>query len=185
MTQGWIKLHRGFTKFEWYQDANTMRVFLHLLITANHKKAKWQGNTIDRGQLITSRGHLSRDLGMTVQVVRTSLAKLEKTENITIKTTSKFTLLSICNYDTYQSEGSENNQRVNQQLTIKQPALNQHLTTNKNDKNNKEEKEKGGEFVFFGIDVRTLNQKTRQGKKRTLDQLKEVAQFKSQGHPVE
>lgn len=185
MTQGWIKLHRGFTKFEWYQDANTMRVFLHLLITANHKKAKWQGNTIGRGQLITSRGHLSRDLGMTVQVVRTSLAKLEKTENITIKTTSKFTLLSICNYDTYQSEGSENNQQVNQQLTIKQPALNQQLTTNKNDKNKKEEKEKGGEFVFFGIDVRTLNQKTRQGKKRTLDQLKEVAQFKSQGHPVD
>ena len=185
MTQGWIKLHRGFTKFEWYQDANTVRVFLHLLITANHKKAKWQGNTIDRGQLITSRGHLSRDLGMTVQVVRTSLAKLEKTENITIKTTSKFTLLSICNYDTYQSEGSENNQRVNQQLTIKQPAVNQQLTINKNDKNKKEEKEKGGGFVFFGIDVRTLNQKTRQGKKRTLDQLKEVAQFKSQGHPVD
>ena len=57
--------------------------------------------------------------------------------------------------------------------------------TGLNDKNKKEEKEEGGEFVFFGIDVRTLNQKTRQGKKRTLDQLKEVAQFKSQGHPVE
>ena len=74
---------------------------------------------------------------------------------------------------------------IRDRLTIKQPALNQQLTINKNDKNNKEEKEEGGEFVFFGIDVRTLNQKTRQGKKRTLDQLKEVAQFKSQGHPVE
>jgi transcription initiation factor IIE alpha subunit len=185
MTQGWIKLHRGFTKFEWYQDANTMRLFLHLLIMANHKKAKWQGNVIERGQLITSRGHLSRDLGMTVQVVRTSLAKLEKTENITIKTTSKFTMLSICNYDTYQSEGGENNQRLNQQITIKQPALNHQLTINKNDKNKKEEKEEGGEFVFFGIDVRTLNQKTQRGKQRTLEELKQVAQFKSQGYPVD
>jgi len=160
MTQGWIKLHRGFTKFEWYQDANTMRVFLHLLITANHQKAKWQGNVIGRGQLITSRGHISRDLGMTVQVVRTSLAKLEKTENITIKTTSKFTLLSICNYDTYQSEVSENNQQVNQQLTIKQPALNQQLTTNKNDKNKKNEK----------------NEKQQTGGKPSIHQVENIEQ---------
>ena len=83
-SNGWIKLHRDFTKFEWYQDANTMRLFLHLLITANHKKAKWQGNVIDRGQLITSREHLSKELGLTVSVVRTSLSKLEKTENIKI-----------------------------------------------------------------------------------------------------
>ena len=140
MTQGWIKLHRGFTKFEWYQDANTVRVFLHLLITANHKEAKWQGNVIGRGQLITSREHLSRDLGLTVQVVRTSLLKLEKSENVTIKTTNRFTLLSICNYDTYQSIDGTTNPQVNQQITNKQPTDNQQITTNKNDKNKKNEK---------------------------------------------
>lgn len=139
MTQGWIKLHRGFTKFEWYQDANTMRVFLHLLITANHKEAKWQGNVIGRGQLITSREHLSRDLGLTVQVVRTSLLKLEKSENVTIKTTNRFTSISICNYDTYQSADVAINPPVNQQITNKQPTDNQQITTNKNDKNKKNE----------------------------------------------
>jgi len=185
MTQGWIKLHRGFTKFEWYQDANTMRVFLHLLITANHKKAKWQGNTIGRGQLITSHANLAKDLGLTIQNVRTSLLKLKKSENLTIKSTSKFTLLSVCNYDTYQSGDVPTNTPTNKPLTDDQQTANKPLTTNNNVKNKKEEKEKGGEFVFFGIDVRTLNQKTRQGKKRTLDQLKEVAQFKSQGHPVD
>ena len=185
MTQGWIKLHRGFTKFEWYQDANTMRVFLHLLITANHKEAKWQGNVIGRGQLITSHANLANDLGLTIQNVRTSLLKLKKSENLTIKSTSKFTLLSVCNYDTYQSEDYATNTPINRRVTDEQQSSNNQVTTNKNDKNKKEEKEKGGEFVFFGIDVRTLNQKTRQGKKRTLDQLKEVAQFKSQGHPVD
>jgi len=69
--QGWVKLHRGFTDFEWYKDANTTRVFLHLLITANHRQAKWQGNVIHRGQLITSRDHLAEDLGLSVQSVRT------------------------------------------------------------------------------------------------------------------
>jgi len=140
VNNGWIKLHRELTKWEWYQDGNTMRVFLHLLLTANHKEAKWQGKTIGRGQLITSREHLASDLGLSIQCVRTAISKLKKTENITIKSTNKFTMISVCNYDTYQSEEVDVNQQVNQQLTSKQPATNQQLTTNKNDKNDKKEK---------------------------------------------
>jgi hypothetical protein len=140
---GWIKLHRDFTKFEWYQDANTMRVFLHLLISANHKDAKWQGNTINRGQLITSHGNLANDLGLSIQNVRTSLSKLKSTENLTVKSTSKFTLISICNYDTYQSGDSTTNTPTNKPLTDDQQTTNKPLTTNKNvNKNNNEKNEK-------------------------------------------
>jgi|TARA_R110000764_G_scaffold133791_1_gene221842 hypothetical protein len=138
--QGWIKLHRDFTKFEWYQDANTMRVFLHLLITANHKDAKWQGNTINRGQLITSHGNLANDLGLSIQNVRTSLSKLKKSGNVTVKSTSKFTLLSVCNYDTYQSQDSSANTPTNRPLTDDQQTANRRLTTNKNDNNENNEK---------------------------------------------
>jgi len=140
MTQGWIKLHRGFKEFEWYQDANTVRVFLHLLIMANHKKAKWQGNAIGRGQLITSHASLAKDLGLTIQNVRTSLSKLKKSENLTIKSTSKFTMISICNYGTYQSEDMPTNTLANKRLTDDQQTTNNQLTTNKNDKNKKNEK---------------------------------------------
>tara|TARA_R110000787_G_scaffold282043_1_gene393680 strand:+ start:625 stop:1293 length:669 start_codon:yes stop_codon:yes gene_type:complete len=140
---GWIKLHREFTKFEWYQDANTVRLFLHLLITANHKKAKWQGNTIDRGQLITSHANLANDLGLTIQNVRTSLLKLKKSENLTIKSTSKFTLLSVCNYDTYQSADSDTNTPTNRRLTDDQQTTHKPLTTNNNVKKNKKEYPKG------------------------------------------
>ena len=183
-SNGWIKLHRDFTKFEWYQDANTVRLFLHLLITANHKKAKWQGNSIDRGQLITSHGNLANDLGLTIQNVRTSLLKLKKSENLTIKSTSKFTMISICNYDTYQSDDSPTNTPANRRLTDDQQTTNNQLTTNKNDKNEKNEKEEAERFVFFGIDLRTLDQKTLQGKQKTLEQLKQVAKLKSQGHEI-
>lgn len=183
-SNGWIKLHRDFTKFEWYQDANTVRLFLHLLVTANYRKAKWQGNTIDRGQLITSHGNLANDLGLTIQNVRTSLLKLKKSENLTIKSTSKFTLISICNYGTYQSEDSPTNTPANRRLTDDQQTANNQLTTNKKNKKNKEEKEEAEKFVFFGIDLRTLDQKTLQGKQKTLEQLKQVAKLKSQGHEI-
>lgn len=139
MKQGWIKLHRGFTDWEWYQDANATRLFLHLLLTANHKQAKWKGNTVGRGQLITSRDHLAQELGMTIQVVRTSLLKLKKAENVTIESTNRFTLITVCNYDTYQSEEDAINQPDNQRVTSKEPTDNKRITTNKNDKNKENE----------------------------------------------
>ena len=40
---GWIKLHRKITEWEWYTDRNTLAVFLHLLIMANIEDKKYRG----------------------------------------------------------------------------------------------------------------------------------------------
>ena len=57
--QGWIKLHRKFLKWEWYDDINTSRFFLHCLFRANHKDKKWRGTMIKRGQFISSLSKLA------------------------------------------------------------------------------------------------------------------------------
>lgn len=129
---GWIKLHRSILDFEWYEDANTMRTFLHLLLSANHEPRKWKGTFVERGQVITSRDHLATDLKLSVQQIRTALSKLEKSENITIKSTKRFTVITVCNYGTYQSEEVAINQQSNPPVTINQPTDNQQVTTNKN-----------------------------------------------------
>ncbi len=53
--EGWIKLHRQFINWEWYKDINTCKLFLHLILSANHKDKKWRSKMIKRGQLITGR----------------------------------------------------------------------------------------------------------------------------------
>jgi len=60
MSSGWIKLHRKLLDWEWYDDVNTTRVFLHLLMVANHKDNNWRGITIKRGQKLTSLSSLQR-----------------------------------------------------------------------------------------------------------------------------
>jgi len=129
--EGWVKFHRKIEEWEWYTDSNTFRVFFHLVLKANHKPNKWRGVDIDKGQLITSRDKLAEQLNLSVQQVRTSLKKLEKTKEITIKATNKYTLVTIENYTIYQTK----EEKVTSKTTNEQPSNNHQVTTNKNEKN--------------------------------------------------
>lgn len=121
--EGWIKIHRKLIEWEWYNDINTKVVFLHLLLTANHKEKKWQGHTILRGQKLTSLEHLSKEVGLSIQQTRTALNKLKSTNEITIKSTNKYTLITIEKYSDYQDKDEDNNKQNN--------TRNNKRTTNK------------------------------------------------------
>lgn len=151
---GWVKIHRRLTDWEWFDDDITFKLFIYLLLKANHKPKKWNGITIKRGQLVTGRKKLSAELGKSEQTIRTHLKRLKSTNEITIKTTNKYSIITICKYESYQAKEKNNNQQdnqqANQQLTNNQPTTNQQLTTNKNDK--KEKKEKNGLVVVVEVE---------------------------------
>jgi len=138
MINGWIKLHRSFLEWEWYDDHNTTRVFLHCLLMANHKDKRYKGKVIKRGSFITGRKLFAQQVGLSVQKTRTALNHLKLTNEITIKTSAQGTLIQVNNYHRYQ----QSNQQSNQQITNDQPTINQQITTNKNDKNIKNDKKK-------------------------------------------
>ena len=100
---GYIKLFRQMTDWEWYQDVNVKCVFLHLLLCANYEDKRWRGKLIKRGQYVTSLEHLSEDLNLTIHQVRTALDKLEGTGEIVKQTTNKYSVITICKFDCYQS----------------------------------------------------------------------------------
>lgn len=128
--QGWIKLHRSIIDWEWFDDANTLSLWIHLLLKANYKDSTWHGVEVKRGSMIAGRIELSKMTGISEQSIRTSLTKLKSTKNITIKSTNKYSVISINNYDRYQ----DTNQQDNQQLTSNQPATN-HVLRSKEVKN--------------------------------------------------
>lgn len=143
--KSFIKLHRRMLKWEWYDDINTKVLFIHLLLIANWEDKKWKGIVIKRGQVVAGRKKLSKETGLTEQQIRTSLNKLISTNEITSKTTNKYTLLTIEKYDVYQQKeeknNTRNNQQLNQQITNNQPTNNQQITTTKEYKEYKEYKE--------------------------------------------
>lgn len=125
---GWVKIFRTMTEWEWYRDANTMRLFLHLLLTANTKDGNWQGIPIKRGQVATSLSSLANDLGLSVRNIRTSLEKLKTTRNLTCQATNKLTIVTICKFEDYQDIGQAGRQAGRQ--------------TNGHDSDNKQEEKK-------------------------------------------
>lgn len=134
MQQGFIKIHRSLTEWEWYTEPNTLRVFLHLLLMATHKQIKWKGIELMPGQLITGRLKLAQDLKLSEQEIRTSLNRLKSTNEITIKTTNRFSIITICKYCSYQDQNSSNQPTKE---PAEQPIINQQTTTYKNVKNEK------------------------------------------------
>lgn len=134
--QGRVKFHRKITERERYSDANTFRVFFHLITIANHKDWKRQWIEVKRWQTITGRIELAKQLNLSEMQIRTSLDKLERTGEISKKVTNRYSIITVVKYCDYNDYDLEDNQ----QITNKQPTDNQQLTTNKNDKKEKNEK---------------------------------------------
>jgi len=140
MSNGWIKIHRKFIEWQWFGNSEAVHLFLYIILKANHADKMWQGHDVKRGQLITSIGHLSIATGISQRSVRTLLKKFENTGEIEVKTTNKFTLVSVCKYECYQIADEESDKQNVTQTTIKRQTTDKQVTTNKNDKNYKNEK---------------------------------------------
>ena len=135
--EGWISLHRQFLSWEWFDDNNMVKLFIYLLLKANHKKGTHQGLTIKRGQLKTGLDKLNNETKITIQTLRTCLKRLEKTGEINMQVTNKYRVITVCNYELYQDNQQATNKQTNKQLTSNQQATNKQLTANNNvNKNN-------------------------------------------------
>ena len=118
MSTGWIKLHRQLLDWEWYDDINTSRLFIHLMLTANHKDNNWRGIEIKRGSRLTSLDKLSSETSLSVSKIRTSIKKLISTNEIASKSHSQHTVFTMINYDSYQGDDKQVSKPVTNQSQL-------------------------------------------------------------------
>lgn len=122
---GFIALFRKFREWEWYKNTNTKVVFIELLLTANYKEGRFEGYDVPKGSVVTSIPKISEAVGLSQQEVRTALKHLKSTDELTVKTTRKFSIISIKKWNEYQ----EANRLINSQSTGYQQSANSQLTT--------------------------------------------------------
>lgn len=121
MSNGYVKLYRSILEWEWWADPNAFRVFMFLLLRANFKQGRFMGRIIPAGSLVTSVNKIASETNLTSQQIRTALDKLQSTHEINKQTTSKYTVITICNWEKYQSD--------NKQITNEQQTNNKQITT--------------------------------------------------------
>ena len=138
--EGWIKIHRKSMDSSVWKSANIWMVWSWCLMKANHEPHKFPFNGDDMevltGQFITGINKAILEIPLTCQMFRSAIKYLEKTQRLTIKTTNKFSLITVNKWQEYQVE----KEHANKQITNKQQTSNKPVTTNKNDKNDKNDK---------------------------------------------
>ena len=133
MNRGYIRVYRKLEDWDWYKNPTILALWIHILMKANHTNKKWQGEMIKRGSFITGLKQLANDTGLSVQQIRTGLKKLELTSNLTSKSTNKYRIITVLDYNDYQN----NNKQPNKQTTNKQQSNNNQITPTNNLKNDK------------------------------------------------
>lgn len=144
MNKGFMFLHRQLLKWEWFDNSNMVHIWIYLLLKANYQEENWHGVKIPRGSLVTSVGSIGKDTGMSARSVRTCLNRLKTTGEVTIKTTNKYSIVTICKYDSYNVQIDETiEQATNKTTSIetnkRQTNDKQTTTSNNNNKDNKED----------------------------------------------
>jgi DNA-binding transcriptional regulator YhcF (GntR family) len=109
--EGYVRLYRSFTDWEWYQDHNCFRVFMHLLLTVNWKPGRFCGHDVPTGTRITSIGKLAEEVGLSRLAVMRVLETFKTTGEVNTHANNKWTAITLVNWAKYQGDGVEREQQ--------------------------------------------------------------------------
>jgi hypothetical protein len=139
MSTGWIKIHRKLLENPIYSDPHLLHLFIHCVLKANHKEQDVLFNNelvkVERGQFITGRFQLAKDLKQNPSSIYKRLITLQKLEILNIKSNNKFSMITVLKYGTYQDEMTTKEQQKEQPRNNKVTTKEQQSNTNNNDNN--------------------------------------------------
>tara|TARA_Y100000401_G_C8322457_1_gene226189 strand:- start:21 stop:800 length:780 start_codon:yes stop_codon:yes gene_type:complete len=139
---GWISLHRKILRNPTLTRGRVysrFEAFIWLLLKANHQQAKVViGNKIiqvKRGSFVTSQKKLMQEFNWGSTKLRANLKLWEDDGMIRVNATSTSTMVSICNYGSYQNLQTDDKPQSNRKQTESKPKA----KTNNNNINKEEQ----------------------------------------------
>jgi hypothetical protein len=148
MQRGYIKTWRKAIDSGWLRNHRLWVFWSWCLLKASYKEydlvVGCQKVHLMPGDFVFGRRVAASELNMSEREIRTAVDSLKTSQNIAIKTTNKFSIISVLNWDTYQQTENINDQQNDQLLTNKRPT-----TDHKQEVKNKRIKEYSEDFLSF------------------------------------
>ena len=145
---GWLKLYRSILDSAVFQDAEILKVWIWLLcnVAFEQHDTICYGKVISLkpGQIATGRKKIAQCTELNETKVYRALTALKGLGNIEIKSTNKYSIITVVNWDKYQDENGKrtaNEQQTNSKTTAEEQQDDSKRTQHKNGKNGKNEKE--------------------------------------------
>lgn len=141
--QGWISLYRKIQNSFVWANSDQLKLWLLILMKANHSKNKFLFNgeeiSVTSGQMVTGAHILAsefnegvpRDKAVTWRTLWRWVKKFENAEMLTIKSTTKYSVITVNNWGEYQEHDKP--------VTKQRQATDNPVTTNNNDNNEDKE----------------------------------------------
>ncbi|OPY73136.1 MAG: hypothetical protein A4E63_01024 [Syntrophorhabdus sp. PtaU1.Bin050] len=123
MNRGYVRLWRKSLDAGWIRNHKLWVFWSYCLLKASYKEydaiVGLQIVHLSPGQFVFGLKKASQETGLTIREIRTILDFLKKAGNLTIKTTNKFSIISIVNWHTYQPQEDENDTQNDKQVANK------------------------------------------------------------------
>lgn len=128
-------------------------MWLYIYSNVNHQEHTFIFNneniTVKKGQGIFSQKGMAKKLDINISTVHRILKYLENGNQIEKQTTTKFTLLTVINYESLNQNGNQNGNQTKNKLKTKQ----KQTKTNKNEENEENEKNDKNEIKKNSIKI--------------------------------
>ena len=145
---GWLKLYRSILDSAVFQDAEVLKVWIWLLcnVAFEQHDTICYGKVIHLkpGQIATGRKKIAQCTDLSENKVYRALTALKSLGNIEIKSTNKYSIITVVNWEKYQDENGKrtaNEQQTNNKTTAEEQQDDSKRTQHKNGKNGKNKKE--------------------------------------------
>ena len=145
MSDGYIKLWRKALENGWLRNHNLWVFWSYCMLKATYKPRKviigFQQIDLAPGQFIFGRKQAAKETGLSERNLRTCIELLRKAENLTIKPTNKFSIITLIKWADYQSEPDEASGK---------PTNNRPTTDHKQEGKERKEKRKPFSLLLEG-----------------------------------
>lgn len=150
--EGWIKLYRQLITNGWLKNHNLLVVWIYCLLKTSHKPMTipvgYQEVHLQPGQFIFGRRKAAEETGLSEKQIRLCMTQLKFRRNVAIKMASKYSIVSIINWEAYQGVDTGEGPAEG---PSKGPAKGQQRATNKNNKKEKIYSPESDELVLASL----------------------------------